>query len=187
MNNIPHREIAKALNVTRQHVSSLVKRGLPTSSVAEAEAWYRRHVNTRYSKGRHRRCLPVHSAPSIIPEEWTDLPADLHPSSFGLGLAPHKPRPITLVEWSGVEVHTDEEVQAWMDREVDTVEEAVRVSAFFIQLIRLHIDWMPRVMAERVNPLDPDLARQELEHWVDTLNRECFTEGEQVGVGLAPN
>jgi hypothetical protein len=180
MNSIPHREIAKALNVTRQHVSSLVKRGLPTSSVAEAEAWYRRHVNTRYSKGRHRRTPALYpvSTTSTFTEDWTDLPVDLHPASFGLGLAPHKPRPITLVEWSGENVHTDEEVEAWMNREVTTVEGAVRVSAFLVQLIRLHIDWMPHVMAERVNPLDPDLARQELEHWVKTLNRECFTDGE---------
>jgi hypothetical protein len=180
MNNIPHRDIAKSLNVTRQHVSSLVKRGLPTSSVAEAEAWYRRHVNTRYSKGRHRRTPALYpvSTTSTFTEDWTDLPVDLHPASFGLGLAPHKPRPITLVEWSGENVHTDEEVEAWMNREVTTVEGAVRVSAFLVQLIRLHIDWMPHVMAERVNPLDPDLARQELEHWVKTLNRECFTDGE---------
>jgi len=176
MNSIPHRQIAEALNVTRQHVSSLVKRGLPTTSLDAAEAWYRTHVNTRYSKGRHRR-VPV-STTSTLTEDWTDLPKDLDPSLFGLGLAPHKPRPITLVEWSGKDVHTDEEVEAWMNREVTTVEEAVRVSAFFIQTIRLHLDWMPYVMAERVNPLDPDYARRELEHWVDTMNRECFTDGE---------
>jgi hypothetical protein len=34
-------------------------------------------------------------------------------------------------------------------------------------------------MAERCNPLDPDLARRELEHWVNTLNLECFTDGEK--------
>jgi hypothetical protein len=176
--NVPHRKIAEALNVTRQHVSSLVKRGLPTTSLAAAEGWYRTHVNTRYSKGRHRRCLPVYSVPASFTDDSMDLPTDLQSSSFGIDLAPHKPRPITLVEWRGEDVHTDEEVEAWMNREVTTVEEAVRVSAFFIQTIRLHLDWMPYVMAERVNPLDPDFARRELEHWLDTMNRECFTDHE---------
>ncbi len=38
---------------------------------------------------------------------------------------------------------------------------------------------MPRVMAERVAPFDPELARRELEHWVDTFNRKCFGDGKE--------
>jgi len=178
MNNVPHREIAEALSVTRQHVSSLVKRGLPTTSLEAAEGWYRNNVSTRYSKRRHRRCLPVHSVPVSFTEDWTDLPADLHPSSFGIDLAPHKPRPIKLVDLPDAKTLTDVEVEAWLDRNVDTPEEAVEVAGILLQAIRLRIDWMPYVMAERVNPLDPDFARRELEHWVDTFNRECFTDHE---------
>jgi hypothetical protein len=74
---------------------------------------------------------------------------------------------------------TDVEVEAWLDRNVDTPEEAVEVAGILLQSIRLRIDWMPYVMAERVNPLDPDFARRELEHWLDTFNRECFTDHEK--------
>lgn len=184
MESVPHREIAKALNVTRQHVSSLVKRGLPTSSLEAAEAWYRSRISHRYSKGRQlRRPDPFH-VPIALPDDWTDLPLDLQPCSFGIEPTHRIPRPIKLVELDHLKpVLTDEEVDAWMDQKVETVEDSIRLSAFFIQLIRLHIDWMPHVMAERVNPLDPEHARRELQHWVDTMDRECFTDGEQTHAG----
>jgi hypothetical protein len=168
MNNFPHREIAKALNVTRQHVSSLVKRGLPTSSLESAKAWYQNNVRTRYSKGRHRRISPV--ALPLTREEDT--------REFDLLDPEWKPSPIKLVDLPERNVVSDEDVEAWLDSKVETVEDAVRLSGVFLQAIRLNIDWMPHVMAERCNPLDPDLARRELEHWLDTFNRECFTDHE---------
>jgi len=118
------------------------------------------------------------NAPSELPDEWTDLPFELPSCSFGIEPTTQcTPRPIKLVELDHLEpILTDEEVDAWMGREVETVDDLMRLSAFFIQIIRLHIDWMPHVMAERVNPLDPDHARRELQHWVDTMNRECFTD-----------
>lgn len=179
MESIPHREIAKALNVTRQHVSALVKRGLPTSSVEAAEAWYRTRISRRYSKRRQHRVPDLYNISTALSDDWTDLPVDLQPCSFGINTTHHTPRPIKLVELDHLKpVLTDEEVEAWMDREVETVDDLMRLSAFFIQIIRLHIDWMPHVMAERVNPLDPEHARRELQHWVDTMDRECFTDHE---------
>ena len=166
MSNLPHREIAKALNVTRQHVSSLVKKGLPTSSLEAARAWYDGNVQRRYSKGRHRR-LPVMLG--SLPREWEEL-------DFELEEPGRTPAPIKLVDLPDLKILTDVEVEAWLDRNVDTPEQAAEVAGILLQSIRLRIDWMPHVMAERVNPLDPELARRELDHWVDTFNRECFTD-----------
>lgn len=178
MNNIPHREIAKALNVTRQHVSALVKKGLPTSSLDAARGWYLNNVRSR--SNRLRRRPGGYSIPTTITEEWDALPLELQPCSFGLEEIRHTPRPIKLVELDHLKpVLTDEEVDEWMDREVETVEDCVRLSAFLIQILRLYIDWMPHVMAERVNPIDPEYARRELEHWVETMDRECFTDGNE--------
>lgn len=167
MNNLPHREIAKALNVTRQHVSALAKKGLPTTSLDAARAWYDGNVQTRYSKGRHRR-VPVMLTP--IPREWEEMDFELEEPEWS-------PAPIKLVDLPDLKTLTDVEVEAWLDRNVDTPEQAAEVAGILLQAIRLRIDWMPDVMAERVNPLDPELARRELDHWVDTFNRECFTDG----------
>lgn len=166
MSNLPHSQIAKALNVTRQHVSALVKRGLPTTSIESAQAWYQNNVRTRYSKGRQRRLSPV-------PIPW---PREEEAWEFDLLDPEWKPAPIKLVDLPEKNVLSDEEVEAWMDSKVETMEDAVRMAGVFLQAIRLNIDWMPHVMAERCNPLDPELARRELLHWLDTFNHECFTD-----------
>lgn len=179
MSSIPHSKIAEALNVTRQHVSSLVKRGLPTTSLESARAWYHNNVRSRCSTHRPRAF--------VRPVLNDDLSPELEDWLFGSEKNSTKPDPIKLVDLPDIEVRTDAEVEAWMDSKVETVESAIQVAGLLVQVLRLHIDWMPHVMAERVNPANPDLARRELERWVETLNRECFTDheqdGESVGAG----
>jgi hypothetical protein len=157
------------LNVTRQHVSALVKKGLPTHSLDAAKGWYNHNVQSRHTRRKWGRITPTECGP--LPREWEDLDFELVEPEW-------KPTPIKLVDLPDLKTLTDVEVEAWLDRNVDTPEEAVEVAGILLQAIRLRIDWMPYVMAERVNPLDPKLAERELQHWVDTFDRECFTDHE---------
>ena len=140
---------------------------MPTTCVESAQAWYRNRVVSRHSWRKQRATRPV------------PLPLDSEPWSLDLLEQNRTPSPLKLVDLDLPQVVSDEEVEAWLDSKVETVEHATQFGAFCIQILRLYIDWMPHVMAERCNPLDPDLARRELEHWVNTLNLECFTDGEK--------
>lgn len=167
MNTIPHRQIAESLNVTRQHVSSMVKRGLPTTSIEAAKSWYDRNVQSRYSRGRWRRFSSPEADPS--PVEFEELDFDLVEQDYTLA-------PLQLTPHHYKDIVPDTEIEAWFDREVGSVEEAAEVGAILLQMLRCYIDEMPHVMAERCNPLEPERARQELQHWVETFDRHCFTE-----------
>lgn len=184
MSPVPHSKIAEALSVTRQHVSSLVKRGMPASSVEAARGWYERNVRSRHSRGRWRRLNPALEIPLDLSVDDIDL--DL-PQTKQTTRPPVRytwtPAPLKLVDLDLPQVVSDEEVDEWLDSKVETVEDAVKIAGIHIQILRLYIDWMPHVMAERCNPGNPQRARQELEHWVKTLNRECFTDGEETPPG----
>lgn len=169
MSTLPHSKIAEDLRVTRQHVSALVKRGMPASSLEAARGWYETNVRSRQSRGKWRRFAPA----PVVALDWPTDDVDLD-----LLEDPWTPAPIQLVDLDRFpDVRSDEEVEAWLQSKVETPEDAARIAGIHIQILRLFIDWMPHVMAERCNPLDPERARKELEHWVDTFNRECFTDG----------
>ena len=170
MSAVPHSKIAEELRVTRQHVSTLVKRGMPASSVEAARGWYERNVRSRHSRGRWRRLNPALEIPLDL-----DLP-ETKQSPKPPARYSWTPAPIKLVDLDLPQVVSDEEVDEWLDSKVETVEDAVKIAGIHIQILRHYIDWMPHVMAERCNPGNPQRVRQELEHWVDTLNRECFTD-----------
>lgn len=171
MSNVPHREIAKALNVTRQHVSALVKKGLPTHSLDAAKGWYDRNVQSRYTRRKWRRITPA-----ITPAESNAFPVELEDLSFELLEDESDLTPIQLTTREYKNVVSDEEVEAWLDSEVETVERAAEIGGVLIQMLRCYIDEMPHVMAARCNPMDPERAFRQLQRWVDTFDRECFTD-----------
>jgi len=84
--------------------------------------------------------------------------------------------PLQLAPHHYKDIVPDTEIEAWFDRKVESVEEAAEVGAFLLQMLRCYIDEMPHVMAERCNPLEPERARRELQHWVETFDRHCFTD-----------
>lgn len=167
MTTLPHREIAKELNVTRQHVSALVKKGLPTHSLDAARGWYDRNVQSRYTRRKWRR---------IPPAELNTLPVELEDWDFELLEDESDLTPIQLTTREYKNVVPDEEVEAWLDSEVESVEQAANLGGVLIQMLRCYIDEMPHVMAARCNPMDPERAFRQLQRWVDTFDRECFTD-----------
>ena len=170
MTSLPHRVIAKELNVTRQHVSALVKKGLPTQSLDAARGWYDRNVQSRYTRRKWRRLPPAE--PDSFPVELGDLSVELFGDESDLA-------PIQLTTREHKDVVSDEEVEAWLDSKLETVEQAANLGGVLIQMLRCYIDEMPHVMAARCNPMDPERAFRQLQRWVETFDRECFTDGEE--------
>jgi len=186
-------ELAAGLGISRQAASKLKKRGMPTGTVAQAQAWRRRNTRTGPPALRSADLAPE-QALDALPDEDAPLPDDSQSLREQLAVIGRVRRAAVRRYEEALAAGEDDSARRWAqvvlsvsqrgaDAEVKlrralTVEgETIAyrdAEALFCRLlkeIRGHLDSMPASLAGKVNPGDTAHAQQILSDWRDMVCR----------------
>ena len=189
-------DLARGMGVTQGLVSRWVKRGMPTSSVEEAQRW--REGNTDSSKShdpiesvappesinanalKHVEQMTAESKKPGTLEEAEEYIADLsNMRRFAKGAAAtlyKSGRVEDARKWVNIHQSIARQYPALHKQVLDlrerhriniTTVDAEATFCGYLTRLRGLIDSMPGALAAKVNPSDPDHAREQLERWRD--------------------
>jgi hypothetical protein len=176
---LTHKEIAKELKITRQAVSKLVRRGMPTSSAEAAQFW------------RQRNTRRLHYTPTPLPRyQPPALPAPvaletLSVDDGSLEALNADGSVIDLRAWD--ELTSEERINVAVadildgeldnpDGEVPSMEHAIAFAKLCNEVLRQRIRRMPAAVAAAANPENPSQAQTALEDWLAAFEAEMFTQ-----------
>jgi len=185
-------KLAKLWGVSRVAVHHLVKKGMPLTSISDAEDW--RDANTRNQRGgrasdkanplpdtpeatekkaaRIRQAATVEEAERYLAEveELRNFAKENAETLWQQGLADDSRKWLT-VHQAIAKQYPSLHSQVLKLREAHkitiTTQAAQSTFTAFLARIRGSIDSMPGALAAKVNPSDPDHAREQLERWRD--------------------
>jgi len=191
-------ELARGMGVTQGLVSRWVKRGMPTTSVEEAQKW--REGNTDSSKShdpiesvappesinanalKHVEQMTAESKKPGTLEEAEEYIADLsNMRRFAKGAAAtlyKSGRVEDARKWVNIHQSIARQYPALHKQVLDlrerhriniTTQVAQSTFTSFLARLRGLIDSMPASLSSKTNPSDPDHSRAELERWRDEV------------------
>lgn len=194
---IRQRDYAIHSNLTKGHISALVKRGMPLDSVEAADAWRRQHTWSR------KPPAPSPSAPTADPAPTTpERPPEaamamLDPGTGATEIAaawsrsvkaeriawgmlaaslkaqsPDAPRMLALHSQACRHLVDNRErfvAQAEKERQLVSGDWVRRVMQEHDGILAQLIKNMPRQMAGRIAPQDPEHCEKELSRWVEEV------------------
>jgi hypothetical protein len=191
---ITQAKLAKLWGVSRVSVHKMTKRGMPLDSIAAAESWRAENSDADRLKGgkasdkaqplpdtpeatekkasRIRQAATVEEAERYLSEveELRNFAKENAETLWQQGLADDSRKWLT-VHQAIAKQYPSLHAQVLKLREAHkiTITTQAAQSAFTAFLTRLRglIDSMPGALAAKVNPSDPDHAREQLERWRD--------------------
>jgi hypothetical protein len=178
-----HKELAKELKITRQAVSKLVRRGMPTTSAEAAQFWRQRNTRrlTRYVATRlpPMRCAATASA--ALPDDDPLQSLTVGDDDFNLIAAGDDD--LALDGWQSLTV--DQRISIAIadflsgefddiDREVPTIEHAIAFSKLTNEVLRHRLRQLPAEVAAAANPDNPAQAKTAMEEWLAAFKAEMF-------------
>ena len=187
-------KLAKLWGVSRVAVHHLVKKGMPLTSVSDAEDW--RDANTRNQRGgrasdkahplpdspeatekkaaRIRQAATVDEAERYLSEveELRNFAKENAETLWQQGLADDSRKWLT-VHQAIAKQYPSLHAQVLKLREAHnitiTTQSAQSTFTAFLARLRGLIDSMPASLSSKTNPSDPDHSRAELERWRDEV------------------
>jgi hypothetical protein len=186
---IRQKELCEKWGLVKSEISKLVKRGMPLTSVADAERW---KIANQKNPSRAR---PILSASANLSETSENLDAESIKLENPLGRL-HRARRAEVVAYSLVQRAANEKnpvamraaVQGWgeakkrvaeAEMEHARWEEMNRVTLRMDEVqewitkwhggIRALLDAMPSSLAARANPSDPECAKQAIQDGVNQI------------------
>jgi len=186
---IRQKELCEKWGLVKSEISKLVKRGMPLTSVADAERW---KIANQKNPSRAR---PILSASASLSETSENLDAESIKLENPLGRL-HRARRAEVVAYSLVQRAANEKnpvamraaVQGWgeakkrvaeAEMEHARWEEMNRVTLRMDEVqewitkwhggIRALLDAMPSSLAARANPSDPECAKQAIQDGVNQI------------------
>jgi len=182
-------ELAKALGISQPAVAQLVKKGMPTGSVEEAQSW--RAANVGQKRGRRVSQATTPIGLSALPE----LPDDLAVTDKLRRIAVNDfERASTIQERSAASrtvkdaeeaheirkrdlVRSEQEAQNLMHRD-----QVQTVIAEEVGKLRALLEAMPGAIAMAANPHDPELARDAVADYLEQVFSTLSNTGDALRV-----
>lgn len=181
-------ELAAGLGISRQAASKLKGRGMPVTSIAQAQGWRRRNT---------RSAVPSDPAAGTLEElaaEGAPLPEDSAGLKEQLAMIGKVRRAAVARYERALAAEEDDNARRWaqvvlslsqrgadaelklkraltLEGETISYHDAEALFCRFLRQIRTHCDTMPASLAGKVNPADTPHAMGVLTEWRDGLYR----------------
>jgi hypothetical protein len=186
---IRQKELCEKWGLVKSEISKLVKRGMPLTSVADAERW--KIANQK----KPSRARPILSASTSLSETSENSDAESIKLENPLGRL-HRARRAEVVAYSLVQRATNERnpvamraaIQGWgeakkrvaeaemeharfeeVTRVLVRMDEVREVFGKWLGAIRNLMDAMPSSLAARANPSDPECAKRAIQEGIDQI------------------
>jgi hypothetical protein len=178
-----HKELAKKLKITRQAVSKLVRRGMPTVSADAAQFWRQRNAQ-RHTRHMMTPVAPMRytvAASALLPDD--DPLESLTAGDADFELIAAGDDDIALDGWQSLTV--DERISVAVadfldgefddiDRAIPSIEHAIAFSKIANEVLRYRLRQMPAEVAAAANPDNPAQAKAALQEWLAAFSAEMF-------------
>jgi len=196
-------ELAAGLGISRQAATKLKKRGMPVTTIAQAQGWRRR--NTRSAVPADPAAAASIAAGTLeeLAAEGAPLPEDSAGLKEQLAMIGKVRRAAVARYERALEAEEDDNARRWaqvvlslsqrgadaelklkraltLEGETIAYHDAQAIFCRFLREIRTHCDTMPASLAGRVNPSDTTHAMGVLTEWRDGLYRVLNAGPEKV-------
>lgn len=173
---VSHSTIASGIGISRQAVGKHVRRGMPTSSVEDARAWYSSNVTCMRRRMRH---YPVCISTTLTDDDHDDALAYL---SRTLADEDQPPKPVKLDDYppgfwgedattSILSILAGGADKPFASREHIAVAFLCRDAA-----MRRHLFLLPEMLGDHVNGKDREAAKDALFAWSEKFCAHWFGE-----------